>query len=58
MRGVRIVLTIEPDEATWGFLQAIEGYDNEAQKIAAVVELAHEDLGALLEEAQWKVEFV
>jgi len=55
--GIRITLTIEPDEKLWGFEDAIKDCDTTEEEIETCIELANEDIVSLLDEAIWEVTF-
>ncbi|NJN84282.1 MAG: hypothetical protein HC802_19705 [Caldilineaceae bacterium] len=58
-RVKKITLTVEPNDATWGFsdLLAEMAGDSDEDHIEAVIELVNEDFHSMFEDAVWQVEF-
>ena len=57
---IRVTLTIEPDDAIWGFSDLIATMKESTleERIECVIQLANEDIGCFLEDAVWEVDFV
>jgi hypothetical protein len=59
LRVKKITLTVEPDNALWGFPDMLDDMrdDTEEDRIEAVIGLVNEDFMLMFEDAVWRVEF-
>ena len=51
---MKVILTCNVDDATWGVQECMDGLEGD-DRIEALIELFNEDIGALLEDCTWEI---